>query len=116
MDLYSYVRRGSHHEMLLERAPIAAAAAIPAMARKISAPMLVPTARLPAKAAAYPALSRLLEEVAIRMAAAIVPKATPEVPLREVENEWVNIGDPDDRSERIDSGNAELVLNPSGKQ
>jgi hypothetical protein len=41
----------------------------------------------------------LFEDVAITMAAAIVPVGMPEVPpLREIENEWVYIGDPDDRS------------------
>src|SRR6476469_1748980 len=68
------------YEFPAQRPPVAIAAAKPTIARTTSAAALTIVARPPANEVAYPALSRLLDDVAIRIAAAIAPLGIPEVP------------------------------------
>src|SRR6478752_7195854 len=68
------------YEFPAQRPPVAIAAAKPTIARTTSAAALTVVARPPANEVAYPALSRLLDDAAIRIAAAIAPLEIPEVP------------------------------------
>src|SRR3981081_688095 len=57
------------YEFPVQRPPVAIAAAKPTIARTTSTTVLTVVARPPANEVAYPALSRLLDDAAIRIAA-----------------------------------------------
>src|ERR1700687_827463 len=63
-----------------QRPPVAIATAKPTIARTTSAMALTLVAPPPANEGAYPALRMLLDDAAIRIAAAIAPLGIPEVP------------------------------------
>ena len=69
---------------------------------------------MPPKPIAYPALARLLAEAAISTAAATADRATPGAPLREIENERVDVAGPDKRGEG--QGLAEHPFDPDRRE